>query len=153
MTARPDALARRTPSPARRLATHSEIARLARLDRHLVWTMRAGIDVSKTRAARLREIWGANLEVGHLPKFAKKEVGGSIVKGEGRGKDAASWKMILLWTGVVTDEKFRGSGKGGVSDVGLRRDPTPGAGGLEQWSRSVDGCRRAGNSSPIYGWE
>jgi hypothetical protein len=75
------------------------------------------------------------------------------VKGEGRGKDAASWKVILLWTGVVTNEKFRGSGKGGVSDVGLRRDPTPVAGGLEQWSRSVDGCRRAGNSSPIYGWE
>jgi hypothetical protein len=72
---------------------------------------------------------GSKLRSGHLPKFAKKEVGGSIVKGEGRGKDAASWKVILLWTGVVTNEKFRGSGKGGVSDVGLRRDPTPGAGG------------------------
>src|SRR3984893_8799533 len=35
----------------------------------------------------------------------------------------------LLWTGVVPNETFRGSGKGGVSQCRLRRDPTPGARG------------------------
>jgi hypothetical protein len=41
------------------LATHSEVARLAGVDRQLVrhWALREGINVSKTRAARLREIW------------------------------------------------------------------------------------------------
>jgi transposase-like protein len=41
------------------VATLSEVARLAGVDRQLVrhWAMRAGIDVGKTRAARLREIW------------------------------------------------------------------------------------------------
>jgi hypothetical protein len=39
--------------------TQSEAARLAGIDRQLVryWAMRAVINVSKTRAARLREIW------------------------------------------------------------------------------------------------
>jgi hypothetical protein len=41
------------------LATQSEVARLAGIDRQLVrhWAMRAGINVSKARGARLREIW------------------------------------------------------------------------------------------------
>jgi hypothetical protein len=147
MTARPDALARRTPSHTRRLATHSEVARLTRLDRHLVWTMRAGIDVSKTRAARLREIWGANLE-----SWAPSEISRvNREKGEGRGKEPPPLscdirKVIfignagndqslgqLLWTGVVPNETFRGSGKGGVSQCRLRRDPTLARGGLEHW--------------------
>jgi transposase-like protein len=41
------------------LATHAEVARLAGVDRQLVrhWATRAQINVVKTRAARLREIW------------------------------------------------------------------------------------------------
>jgi hypothetical protein len=41
------------------LATLSEVARLAGVDRQLVrhWAMRAGINVTKARAARLREMW------------------------------------------------------------------------------------------------
>jgi hypothetical protein len=96
----------------------SEVARLAGVDRKLVrhWAMRAGINVSKRRAARLRETWRSKIETGHLPKFR-----GSInrEKGEGRGKDATpvmrhpegdfhrkGWEMTnrlgqLLWTGVV----------------------------------------------------
>jgi hypothetical protein len=41
------------------LATHAEVARLAGVDRQLVrhWAMRAGINVSKSRAAWLRKTW------------------------------------------------------------------------------------------------
>jgi transposase-like protein len=48
------------------LATHSEVARLAGVDRQLVrhWAMREGIDVSKTRAARLRETWRSKVGKG-----------------------------------------------------------------------------------------
>jgi transposase-like protein len=45
------------------LATMSEVARLAGVDRQLVrhWAMRANIDVSKARAARLRETWRSKI--------------------------------------------------------------------------------------------
>ena len=114
---------------------------IRQLVRH--WAMRAGINVSKRRAARLREkLAKQTWKAGHLPKFR-----GSIVKrgGEGQGRRPLSCdirKVIfignagndqslgqLLWTGVVPNETFRGSGKGGVSQCRLRWDPTPGARG------------------------
>jgi transposase-like protein len=46
------------------LATQSEVARLAGIDRQLVrhWAMRAGINVTKSRAAWLHETWRKKLQ-------------------------------------------------------------------------------------------
>jgi hypothetical protein len=46
------------------LATQSEVAKLARVDRQLVrhWAMRASINVTKSRAAWLREIWRTKMQ-------------------------------------------------------------------------------------------
>jgi hypothetical protein len=46
------------------LATHSEVARLAGVSRQLVrhWADREGIDVPRTRAAKLREMWQHKLK-------------------------------------------------------------------------------------------
>jgi len=51
----------------------SEVARLTGVDRQLVrhWAMRAGINVSKRRAARLRETWRSKLgKLGTFRNFA-----------------------------------------------------------------------------------
>ena len=98
----------------------SEVARLAGLDRQLVrhWAMRAGINVSKRRAARLRETWRSKLgKLGTFRNFAGQSRKGG---GEGQGRRPLSCdirKVIfignagndqllgqLLWTGVVPNQ-------------------------------------------------
>jgi hypothetical protein len=46
------------------LATQSEVARIAGVDRQLVrhWAMRAGINVAKVRMAWLRETWRRKIQ-------------------------------------------------------------------------------------------